>query len=77
MHFAGQSRVYKMPASGREIFLYRVGSGETCVITTTYSLSNSDYPASIIIFQPIRDVILLATAFNQLIVNSNFSALLM
>ena len=35
MRLAGQSRVYKMSQSGREILLYRVGAGETCVITTT------------------------------------------
>jgi CRP/FNR family transcriptional regulator, anaerobic regulatory protein len=35
MRLAGQSRVYKMSSSGREILLYRVAAGETCVITTT------------------------------------------
>lgn len=31
MRLAGKSRVYKMSASGREILLYRVAAGETCV----------------------------------------------
>lgn len=70
MRLAGQSRVYKMSASGREILLYRVGPGETCVITTTCLLGNSDYPASTIVEEPIRDVILPAAAFNQLMVDS-------
>jgi CRP/FNR family transcriptional regulator, anaerobic regulatory protein len=58
MRLAGQSRVYKMSASGREILLYRVQGGETCVITTTCLLGNSNYPASTIVEEPIRDVII-------------------
>jgi CRP/FNR family transcriptional regulator, anaerobic regulatory protein len=70
MSLAGQSRVYKMSTSGREILLYRVGAGETCVITTTCLLGNSDYPASTIVEEAIRDVIIPAAAFNQLMVDS-------
>lgn len=70
MRLAGQSRVYKMSASGREILLYRVAAGETCVITTTCLLGNSDYPASTIVEVPIRDVIIPAAAFNQMMVDS-------
>ncbi|NOS98231.1 MAG: Crp/Fnr family transcriptional regulator [Methylotenera sp.] len=70
MRLAGQSRVYKMSTSGREILLYRVGAGETCVITTTCLLGNSDYPASTIVEEAIRDVIIPAAAFNQLMVDS-------
>ncbi|MGB4811637.1 MAG: Crp/Fnr family transcriptional regulator [Methylophilaceae bacterium] len=70
MRLAGQSRVYKMSSSGREILLYRVGAGETCVITTTCLLGNSDYPASTIVEVPIRDVLIPANAFHQLMVDS-------
>jgi CRP/FNR family transcriptional regulator, anaerobic regulatory protein len=70
MRLAGQSRVYKMSASGREILLYRVAAGETCVITTTCLLGHSDYPASTIVEEPIRDVIIPAAAFNQLMIDS-------
>ena len=66
MRLAGQSRVYKMSTSGREILLYRVAAGETCVITTTCLLGHSNYPASTIVEEPIRDVIIPAPAFNQL-----------
>lgn len=71
MRLAGQSRVYKMSASGREILLYRVAAGETCVITTTCLLGNSDYPASTIVEEAIRDVIIPANAFNQLMLDSS------
>lgn len=70
LRLAGQSRVYKMSSSGREILLYRVGSGETCVLTTTCLLGNSDYPASTIVEEAIRDVIVPAAAFNQLMIES-------
>ncbi len=70
MRLAGKSRVYKMSSGGREILLYRVEAGETCVITTTCLLGGSDYPASTIVEEPIRDVLIPASAFNQLMVES-------
>jgi CRP/FNR family transcriptional regulator len=70
MRLAGQSRVYKMSSSGREILLYRVHAGETCVITTTCLLGHSNYPASTIVEEPIRDVIIPSAAFNQLMIDS-------
>lgn len=70
MRLAGKSRVFKMSASGREILLYRVAAGETCVITTTCLLGNSHYPASTVVEEAIRDVIIPAAAFNQLMIDS-------
>jgi CRP/FNR family transcriptional regulator len=70
MRLAGRSRVFKMSSSGREILLYRVHAGETCVITTTCLLGNSDYPASTIVEEAIKDVIIPAAAFNQLMIDS-------
>lgn len=70
MRLEGQSRVFKMSASGREILLYRVGPGETCVITTTCLLGNSDYPASTVVEKAIKDVIIPSAAFNQLMIDS-------
>lgn len=71
MRLAGQSRVYKISSSGREILLYRVAAGETCVLTTTCLLGRSDYPASTVVEEPIRDVIVPATVFHQLMVDSS------
>ena len=70
MRLAGQSRVYKMSSSGREILLYRVAVGETCVITTTCLLDHNNYPASTIVEAPITDVIIPTPAFNQLMIDS-------
>lgn len=71
MRLSGKSRVYKMSANGREILLYRVGAGETCVITTTCLLGSSDYPASTVVEEPIRDVLIPANAFHQLMLDSS------
>ncbi len=71
MRLSGQSRVFKMSASGREILLYRVGPGETCVITTTCLLGNSDYPASTVVEEAVKDVIIPSAAFNQLMIDSH------
>jgi CRP/FNR family transcriptional regulator len=59
-----------MSTGGREILLYRVTAGETCVITTTCLLGSSDYPASTIVEEPIRDVLIPASAFHQLMTDS-------
>jgi CRP/FNR family transcriptional regulator len=71
MRLSGQSRVYKISASGREIQLYRVAAGETCVLTTTCLLGRSDYPASTVVEEAIRDVLIPAATFHQLMVDSS------
>lgn len=71
MRLAGRSRVFKMSESGREILLYRVAAGETCVLTTTCLLGRSCYPASTVVEEPIRDVIVPAVAFHRLMIESD------
>jgi CRP/FNR family transcriptional regulator len=41
----GSIRVSKV-GEGRELQLYRVGPGESCVLTSSCLMGNSDYPAS-------------------------------
>lgn len=41
----GQVRVYKIAETGREITLYRVQSGQTCVLSSSCGLSGTNYPA--------------------------------
>lgn len=71
LRLAGQSRVYKISSSGREILLYRVAAGDTCVLTTTCLLGHSDYPASTIVEKPIRDAFVPASIFHQLMIESD------
>lgn len=70
MRLAGRSRVYKISESGREIVLYRVAAGGTCVLTTTCLLGHSHYPASTVVEEAIRDVVVPAATFHQLMVES-------
>jgi len=70
LRLAGQSRVFKLSSSGREILLYRVTGGETCVLTTTCLLGSSDYPASTIVEEPIRDILVPAAAFHEMMLES-------
>ena len=42
---AGSVRVSTVTETGRELMLYRVGPGETCVLTTACLLSSADYDA--------------------------------
>jgi CRP/FNR family transcriptional regulator len=41
----GQARVYKLAESGREITLYRIGPGESCVLTASCIMSDIVFPA--------------------------------
>jgi CRP/FNR family transcriptional regulator, anaerobic regulatory protein len=41
----GRTRVFKTSESGREILLYQVGPGQTCVLTTSCLMAGSGFPA--------------------------------
>ena len=44
----GKIRVQLTSASGREVTLYRIGPGESCILTTSCLLSSERYPAEAI-----------------------------
>jgi CRP/FNR family transcriptional regulator len=41
----GSARIYKLGESGREITLYRIGPGESCILTASCILSHLPFPA--------------------------------
>lgn len=41
----GQARVYKLSESGREITLYRVEPGDSCILTASCIMSGVEFPA--------------------------------
>ena len=45
MCIEGQTRIFKTSESGREIMLYQVGPGETCVLTTSCLFAGNPFPA--------------------------------
>lgn len=63
----GSIRVQKMSESGREIVLYRVERGQSCVLTTNCLIANESYGAEGIAETPVELVILPAAAFRWLL----------
>ena len=63
---AGLIRVIRIAEDGRELQLYRVERGETCVLTVSCLLGRADYPARGIAESPVRGLYLPAGLFEQL-----------
>jgi CRP/FNR family transcriptional regulator len=66
----GQTRVFKTSESGREIMLYQVGPGETCVLTTSCLIAGNPFPAESTAQADVLLAALPATVFNRLMVSS-------
>lgn len=66
----GAVRVQKVSESGREIVLYRVERGQTCVLTTSCLLSSERYPAEGVVETEVRVVVLPVPVFEQLLAES-------
>jgi CRP/FNR family transcriptional regulator len=67
---SGQIRVQKTGANGREIILYRVGPGETCVVTTACLMCGIDYDAEGIAETDILAQALPRAQFRELLADS-------
>ena len=46
---SGIVRVYKVGGSGQEITLYRIFSGESCILTVSCLLAQNDFPATAVV----------------------------
>jgi len=66
----GTVRVQQIGASGREIVLYRVSAGESCIMTTACLLSDEDYLAEGVTESAVTAVALLKDNFDDLIARS-------
>jgi CRP/FNR family transcriptional regulator len=64
---AGRIRVQMVSETGREVVLYRVQPGETCILTTACLLGSSDYPAEAIAEEPVDAMLLPRPAFQALL----------
>jgi CRP/FNR family transcriptional regulator len=67
MCLEGQTRVFKTSESGREILLYQVGPGETCVLTTSCLMAGSPFPAESTAETDVLHAALPASAFHRLL----------
>jgi len=45
MVISGKLRIYKLSPNGREMTLYRIGAGETCLISIACQIKGDDFPA--------------------------------
>jgi CRP/FNR family transcriptional regulator len=64
----GSIKVVKLAASGRELMLYRVAPGGSCIITSSCLLGRTDYNARGIAEQPLTLLVLPAPAFSALLI---------
>jgi len=70
MCLSGRTRVYRSSESGREILLYRVGPGQTCVLTTSCLMASGVFPAESIAEQDTLLAAIPANKFNELMAQS-------
>ncbi len=72
---SGSLRVIKSAANGRALQLYRVGPGESCILTSSCLLGNNPYQARGITEEPLEIIMLPAALFHSLIAqNAGFRA---
>ncbi|WP_078486100.1 Crp/Fnr family transcriptional regulator [Solemya velesiana gill symbiont] len=62
---SGTARVYKLGENGREITLYRVDPGESCILTASCILSNQPFPAFAVSESPMEAALIPAPEVNQ------------
>lgn len=63
----GSIRVQKVSEGGREIVLYRVEAGQSCVLTTNCLIAREDYAAEGIAETEVRALVVPATTFRTLL----------
>jgi len=66
----GAVKVQKMDTQGREIVLYRVEEGQTCMLTTSCLIGNQPYPAEGIAETDVKLAMLPASTFERAVSDS-------
>jgi len=64
---SGSIRVYKCGENGREITLYEIGPGETCILNASCVLGTNVYPANAVTARAGEMVVIPALDFRQLV----------
>lgn len=64
---SGEIRVYKMSELGREITLYEIGPGDTCILNASCILSDITYPANAATVEAGEMLLLPAARFRELL----------
>lgn len=70
---SGSIRISKIGKNGREIVLYRLGSGDSCILTISSVLANISYPATAVIEEDAEAILLSIQQFKELMtINPEF-----
>jgi CRP/FNR family transcriptional regulator len=64
---SGEIRVFKVGETGREITLYEIGPGETCILNASCILSGQSYPANAVAATDVDMLLIPSTAFRRLV----------
>jgi CRP/FNR family transcriptional regulator len=64
---SGEIRVYKTGQSGREITLYEIGPGETCILNASCILSGTSYPANAVTVSDVAMLLIPSSDFRRLV----------
>jgi len=68
----GEVRVQLTSANGREVTLYRIGSGGSCILTTSCLLSDENYPAEAIAESDVEALAIPAASFQSALESSQW-----
>ena len=68
----GEVRVQLTSAGGREITLYRIGRGGSCILTTSCLLSNENYPAEAIAESDVEALAIPISSFQDALEESHW-----
>ncbi|MGC1455071.1 MAG: Crp/Fnr family transcriptional regulator [Nitrospirota bacterium] len=64
---SGDIRVFKIGETGREITLYEIGPGETCILNASCILSGRTYPANAVAITDLDMLLIPSAAFRRLV----------
>jgi CRP/FNR family transcriptional regulator, anaerobic regulatory protein len=64
---SGNIRVYKVGQTGREITLYEIGPGETCILNASCILSGRTYPAYAVAIDDVNVVLVPSAVFRRMV----------
>lgn len=70
---SGSIRISKIGKNGREIVLYRLESGDSCILTISSVLANISYPATAVVEEDAEAILLSVQQFKELMtINPEF-----
>ncbi len=65
---SGEVRVYKIGGTGREITLYEIGPGDTCILNASCILAHTSYPANAIATSDVEVLLVPSAAFRRIVI---------